>query len=74
MAKSMKPTLETGPQTRAAIREIQAKTRWSLRRIADEAGMTRETLRKIDSEKTISPGEIARTKVATLLQRVRKMK
>lgn len=74
MPKPKLEPIETGAQTRSAIREIQRKTQWTILRIAQEAGLTRETVRKVHIEKTVNPGAKVRVNIATLLQRVRAMK
>jgi transcriptional regulator with XRE-family HTH domain len=69
----MKQKIETGAQARAAIREIQRKTRWSLLRTAKESGIERETLRKVQLGMTVNPGLTVRNNLAILLNRVKLM-
>lgn len=64
----------TGPSTRAAIREIQRKTKWPLKRLADFMGMNYETLRKIAKGYTKAPNEWTMTEIDSVLQQVRSMK
>ena len=69
----MKQKIETGAQARAAIREIQRKTRWSLLRVSKEAALQRETIRKVQLGLTVNPGLTVRNNLAILLNRVKMM-
>lgn len=67
------PTLETGKQCKAAIKEIQSKTDWTLKGIAEKMGMNYETLRKVALGHTKNPGEHVRSAIAEMLAYARAM-
>jgi len=64
----------TGASTRAAIREIQRKTKWPLKRLSDFMGMNYETLRKIAKGYTKTPNDWTMGKIESVLQQVRHTK
>lgn len=62
------------PAITSAVKKIQAKTKWTLRRVALEARVVPETLRKIVSGATATPGADVCQSIETLYNRVRRMK
>jgi len=68
-----KTKIETQRQFMREYRQIQLKTAWKLNRIAVEAQIVPETLRKIVDQITLTPGKPVCEKLATLSDRVRKM-
>jgi hypothetical protein len=73
MAKAKKEKkVYTGASTRAAIREIQRKTKWPLKRLAEFMGMNYETLRKIAKGYTKTPNDWTMAEIDSALQQVRK--
>lgn len=72
-SKQQKNQIVTGKQTRAAIREIQRKTKWPLKRLADYMGMNYETLRKIAKGYTETPNDWTMGEIESALQQVRAM-
>jgi len=69
-----KTTIETLGQFMQKYREIMNKTGWTEHRLAKEAAIVPQTLRKITSGDTANPGREVCNKMATLADRVRRMK
>lgn len=73
MAKQKQCKIETGPQCRKILGKIRAKTQWTVRRMAAEAGLNPETMRKVVNGVTLNPGLAIRQQISKLADRVEAM-